>query len=138
VGRRARAATAATGGGGGLPSVHADALFEDHALLERLVCLSGGHVRGLFVLLTELLDRVDDLPISRTIVEHYVPRAARDLARGLYPPDKEVLRAVDKDHAALDDPRFFDLLRNHYVFAYEAELDDYWYGLNPLLHEIEL
>ncbi|MGH9225124.1 MAG: hypothetical protein ACRD2W_15395 [Acidimicrobiales bacterium] len=39
---------------------------------------------------------------------------------------------------AVENSRFFDLLRSHYVFAYEAELQDYWYGLNPLLHEIEL
>lgn len=134
VGRRARAAA----GDMGDPLVYADALFEDHALLLRLVRLSGGHLRGLFVLLTELLDRVDELPIGRETVERYVPRAAHDLARGLFAADKEILQRVDASREAIDDPRFFNLLQNHYVFAYEAELDDYWYGLNPLLHELEL
>ncbi len=134
VGRRALAA----GGGPGDPAACAAALFEDRELLLRLVRLSGGLLRELFVLLTELLDRVDDLPVSRATVERYVPRAAFDLARGLFPADKEVLRQVAATHEAAEEPRFFDLLRNHYVFAYEAGLDGYWYGLNPLLHEIAL
>lgn len=134
VGRRALAAA----GGVGDPTACADSLFEEGDLLRRLVRLSGGHLRGLFVLLTELLDRVDELPVSRAAVERYVPRAALDLARGLFPADKAILRQVAATNEAVEDPRFFDLLRNHYVFAYEAGLDDYWYGLNPLLYEIEL
>ena len=135
LGRRVRSAF---GDPDAPPHRCAEALFADSDLLLRVVRLSGGHLRSLFVLLSELLDRVDDLPIQRPTVERYVPRAAKDLARALFGPDKEVLRQVDGSKEALDDPRFFELLRSHYVFAYEAGLDDYWYGLNPLLHEIEL
>lgn len=103
-----------------------------------MVRLSGGHVRGLLVTLTELLDWVDDLPIGRETVERYVPRAARDLARGLLPSDEEILDHVRRTGKAVESPRFFDLLRNQYVYAYEAGGEDYWYGLNPLLETIEL
>jgi hypothetical protein len=135
LGRRARVAFGVPGTD---PASCAAAIFEDHDLLLRLVRLSGGHVRSLLVLLTELLDWVDTLPLDRRTVERFVPRAAKDLARALFTADKELLRQLDATKEAVEDTRFFDLLKNHYVFAYEAGLDDYWYGLNPLLHEIEL
>jgi hypothetical protein len=45
---------------------------------------------------------------------------------------------VASSKEASSDPRFFDLLRNHYVFAYEAGEDEYWYDINPLLGQVAL
>ena len=89
-------------------------------------------------MLSELLDWVDELPIRADTVDRYVPRAARDLARGLFTPDKEILKRVRTSREGEADSRFFDLLRNHYVFAYEAGTGQNWYGLNPLMEEISL
>lgn len=119
-------------------STAAQQIFASEADLKRALRLSGGHLRSLLVMLTELLDRVDELPIPRAILEHYISRAAKDMARGLLPEGKEVLRAVANTKEASNDPRFFDLLRNHYVFAYEYGEDGYWYDVNPLLGEITL
>ena len=124
--------------GGDDPGACVNRIFEDRHLLLRVARLSGGHVRSLLVMLTELIDFVDDLPIGRETVERYIPRAAKDLARGLSPSHKELLRKVEESGQAVEDPQFFDLLRNLYVFAYEAETEEYWYGLNPLLKEIAL
>jgi len=135
LGRRAEQAF---GEASGDPAAGAERVFTDRELVLRVVRLSGGHVRGLLVLVTELLDWVDDLPIGREIVERYVPRAARDLARGLLPSDEQILDHVRRTGKAVESPRFFDLLRNQYVYAYEAGGGDYWYGLNPLLEEIQL
>jgi hypothetical protein len=135
IGRRARRAF---GNDQAHPLGCASQIFESPELLRRVVQLCGGHVRSLLVMLTELLDWVDDLPIPSAAVSRYVPRAAKDLARGLLVSDRQVLAEVEGSKEAPEHPRFFDLLRNHYVFAYEAGLDDYWYGLNPLLREIEL
>ncbi len=135
LGRRAEQAF---GEARGDPFAGAERIFAEPELLLRVVRLSGGHVRGLLVTLTELLDWVDDLPIGRETVERYVPRAARDLARGLLPSDEEILDHVRRTGKAMESPRFFDLLRNQYVYAYEAGGGDYWYGLNPLLEEIRL
>jgi hypothetical protein len=60
------------------------------------------------------------------------------MARGLLPEGKEVLRAVAHTKEASGDPRFFDLLRNHDVFAYEYGKGEDWYDVNPLLGEITL
>jgi hypothetical protein len=106
--------------------------------LIRVLHLSGGHFRSLLVMLTELLDWVDELPVPTAALNRYLPRAAKDLARGLLPEAKDVLRAVVSTKEASSDPRFFDLLRNHYVFAYEAGEDEYWYDINPLLGQVAL
>lgn len=109
-------------------------IFADHELLVQVIQLCGGHVRGLLVMLTELLDWVDELPIGHETVERYVPRAAKDLARGLLPSDQQILDHVRETGQAFESTRFFDLLRNQYIYAYEAGTDEeYWYGLNPLL-----
>ena len=135
IGRRAKAAFAD-------PDIDAataaQQIFASEADLKRAVRLSGGHLRGLLVMLTELLDRVDELPIPSPILEHYISRAAKDMARSLFPEDREVLRAVASTKEASGDPRFFDLLRSHYVFAYQYSKGEDWYDVNPLLWEITL
>jgi hypothetical protein len=116
----------------------AERIFADRALLERVIRLSGGHVRSLLVLVSELLDWVEELPVSEEVVERYVPRAAKDLARALVPSDRELLAELQRTGVAPEEARFWDLVRNHYVFAYESGDEEYWYGLNPLLREIDL
>lgn len=116
----------------------AERLFADVDLLLRVVRLSGGHLRGLLVMLRGMLGLIDELPIQAVTVDRYVGRTAKDLARGLFSYDKEILRHVDQTKDSVEDPRFFDLLRNQYVFAYEAGKGEYWYGVNPLLRDIDL
>jgi hypothetical protein len=135
IGRRARRALGADAGNA---AACAEQLFADRDLLLRVAHLSGGHVRGLLVMLTALLGLVDELPIDDATVNRYVARTAKDLGRGLFAADKALLRQVDESNEATEDQRFFDLLRNQYVYAYEAGGEDYWYGLNPLLREISL
>ncbi len=135
VGRRARVAFDAPAAD---PVAEANRIFVSSDDLKRVLRLSGGHLRSLLVMLTELLDWVDELPVPTATLDRYLPRAAKDLARGLLPEAKDVLRAVASGKEASSDPRFFDLLRNHYVFAYEAGEDEYWYDINPLLGEVAL
>ena len=135
IGRRAKAAFVKPGTDA---ATAAQQMFTSEADLKRVVRLSGGHLRSLMVMLTELLDRVDELPIPRATLEHYISRAAKDMVRGLLPEGKEVLRAVASTKEESSAPRFLDLLHNHYVFAYEYGEGAYWYDVNPLLGEITL
>jgi hypothetical protein len=135
LGRRARSACS---GDSVETSKAAARIFADDDLLRRIVRLSGGHVRGLLVLVTELLDWVETLPITGTTVDRYVPRAAKDLARALSQSDRDLLKDLNNKGEPPENPRFWDLVRNHYVFAYESGDEEYWYGLNPLLREIRL
>jgi hypothetical protein len=134
VGRRARQAF------GTAQSPAADCaarIFFDEPLLRRVVQLSGGHLRSLLVIVSQLLDWIDELPVGAGTVDRYATETARDFARALFPPDRELLRQVAAEGASSEDPRFFELLRSMYVFAYRGEGGD-WYGLNPMLREIEL
>lgn len=108
-------------------------LFAERELVDEVVRLSGGHVRGLLVMMTALLSRVDELPIGAETFRQCVREEARSLTKGLFPADRTVLAEVARTQEALDDARFFALLRNLYVFAYEATSGEDWYGLNPLL-----
>ena len=134
LGRRAERALSADEG----PVEASMRIFDEASTLRRVVQLSGAHVRSLLVNLTEMLNWVDALPVTADVVSRYATRTAKDLARGLFAADKEILHQVRATNEAIEDPRFFDLLRNHYVFAYEAGADEYWYGVNPLLNEIDL
>lgn len=134
VGRRAQRAF---GTADSEPVVCAARIFENRELLRRVVALSGGHLRSLLVIVTELLDWVDDLPVQEATVDRYTRETAQNFARALFPPDRELLRQVSADGQSSEDPRFFELLRNMYLFAYRSGEGD-WYGLNPLLRETEL
>jgi|GEM_PF-1718460 len=134
VGRRAREAF---GTAESQPAACAARVFADEQLLRRVVRLSGGHLHSLLVTMSQLLDWIDDLPLDAGTVDRYATETGRDFARGLFPADRTVLRQVASDGQSSDDPRFFELLRNLYVFAYRGDDGD-WYGLNPLLLEVEL
>jgi hypothetical protein len=134
VGRRGRQAF---GTAESQPAACAARVFADEDLLRRVVQCSGGHLRSLLVTMSQLLDWIDELPLDANIVERYARETGRDFARALFPADRAVLRQVADDGQSSDDPRFFELLRNLYVFAYRGDDGD-WYGVNPLLREIEL
>lgn len=112
-------------------------IFDNEELLLRFVRLSGGHVRSLLQLLTELLDYVDELPISTDVVEQFVARTAASRAVGLEPADIDILREVAQRKDKINDPRFLLLLRNLHVFAYEDGSGRHWYDVNPLLLKIK-
>jgi hypothetical protein len=107
-------------------------LFAEPGLVDEVVRLSGGHVRSLLVMVTALLSRVDELPIGAATFAQCAREETRSLTKGLFPADRAVLAEVAQTQKALEDQRFFALLRNLYVFAYEDDDED-WYGLNPLL-----
>ncbi len=113
-------------------------LFANRELLERVVHLSGGHVRSLLVMITALLGSVDEIPIDAQTFQYCVRGEARMLAKALFPADREMLQRVKETQRPVEDDRFFVMLRNLYIFSYEAGVDEDWYGLNPLLHEIGL
>ncbi len=135
LGRRAHAAL---GGSGESFASCTARIFKDEASLWRLVRLSGGHVRSLLRNVTNLIGSVDALPISADAVNRYIPRSARGFARSLTAADRRMLIELDASGTPPEDPRFWNLMRNLYVYAYESPDEETWYGLNPLLKEIKL
>jgi hypothetical protein len=112
-------------------------VFDERDLLDVLRC-SGGHIRGLFVMLQSILDRAAELPISHAITQRGLRRAAADLAVPLRSSDWELLAGVHKsrDKVGDDHGAWNELLRDRFVLAYEDEYG-HWYDRNPLLELVE-
>lgn len=102
-----------------------------------LVEASGGYVRGLIGMLVSVLEREGRLPLSEDAVRRSVERTGEDLRRALGPARQAVLDTVAATKAQVEDPLFWDLLRNHFVFAYEVPGQPYWYDVNPVLRRTE-
>lgn len=117
--------------------VSLDKVFAEPDLLEVLRC-SGGHIRGLFVMLQSILDRAAELPISHAITQRGLRRAAADLAVPLRTPDWKLLAEVHQSHDKVGDDHgvWNELLRDRFVLAYEDE-DGHWYDRNPLLELVD-
>lgn len=118
--------------------VRIEDVFAEPDLLDDVVRHSGGHIRGLFVMLQSILDRTAELPISRATTQRGLRRAAADLAVPLRGSDWDLLAQVHKSHepAGDDHGAWNELLRDRFVLAYEDE-HGHWYDRNPLLALVE-
>lgn len=121
-----------------LANIDVAELFTEAELLERVVALSGGNIRSLLAMLTGLLDRVDDLPIDAETVHRYVASRAAGLGRALVPSDHQMLERIPAGDSAVEDPRFFELLRYRDVYGYGDADGGAWYRVNPVLAAIGL
>lgn len=115
-----------------------DELFAPPELLDEVLQYSGGHIRGLFVLLRSILDRVADLPIPQQLVERVVRRSAAGMALPLRSEDWRLLGDVHVTHqpADQDAEAWNGLLRDRFVLAYQDDRG-YWYDWNPLLEFVK-
>ena len=115
-------------------------LCDPPELLDHVLSASGGHVRTLLVLLRSMLDRVERLPIHRTVVERGLRGAAADLARPLSSRDWVLLDQVHATKKPMNGDNSSDwnrLLRDSYVFAYYEDPLGFWYDRNPLLDYVD-
>ena len=116
-------------------------LLADEALLEKAIHCSGGNMRDLFRLLSEIIRRVRTLPAGAPVVD-----AAIDQMRTEFLPiannDAIWLAQIARTHNAelgdIDDglvtlTRFFD---THVVLCYRDGPE--WYDVHPLVKEIVL
>ena len=115
-----------------------DEVFTGPDLLDEVLRSSGGHIRGLFVMLQSILDRAAELPISRTITQRGLRRAAADLAVPLRKSDWELLARVHESHEQVGEDHgvWNEFLRDRFVLAYEDE-DGHWYDRHPLLELVD-
>jgi len=117
-------------------------LFESPRALDELVALSGGHLRTLFLLVRTAIERSElKAPLSDEHMQRVISGLAAKYLDPLEKPEREVALRVHEtnarpaDDAMLD--RFYDLLRDQYVFTYWSG-DERWYDWNPLLGRSKL
>jgi hypothetical protein len=117
-------------------------LFEDPATLDELVGLSGGHLRTLFLLVRTAIERSDlEAPLTASHMQGVISGLAAKYLDPLEGPERKVALHVHEAKARPDDDamldRFYDLLRDQYVFTYWAG-EERWYDWNPLLGRSKL
>lgn len=125
VGRRGRAA-----------GLDISDMFEGEDLLREILVVSGGHVRTLLRMLRSMLNRCDDLPITRDIAEKAIRREAAELAVAMSDDDWRILAKVHATKEPVNGPEtehWNELIRGQYVFAYYQDGARYWYDWNPIL-----
>ncbi len=123
-------------------------VFDSPETLDRLCCVSGGHVRNLLGMLFRCLQEVDP-PISRNIVEAVI-RDARDrltlsvddqewdllfqVVQEQNDQEWDLLFQVVQEQRVKGDKEYQTLLRSLFVFEYQ-DSQGRWFALNPLLTE---
>jgi hypothetical protein len=125
VGRRGRAAGLEIGD-----------IFEDEDLQREILVVSGGHVRTLLRMLRSMLNRCDDLPITRDIAKKAIRRESAELANTMSEDDWRVVAKVHETKEPVNGPEaeyWNELIRGQYVFAYYQDGPRYWYDWNPIL-----
>jgi hypothetical protein len=117
--------------------VEVQQLFEEPSLLDELIHLSGGHLRSLFLLVRTAIETSGlEAPLRRDHMEQVAERLAAKYLDPLELGEREVLVEVHRSKGRpvneLELERFYDLLRDQYVFAYSTG-GERWYDWNPLL-----
>lgn len=107
-------------------------VFDVPDTLNRLVGISGGHMRNLMRLLYGCLQKTDP-PISKATLESVI-RDERDALIGLIDAEewRLLFQAIDDENPGND--KYNPLLRSLFLYEYRDN-DGRWLGLNPVLAE---
>lgn len=110
-----------------------ESVFTDNALLQQLVCLSGGVVRDLMHLI-RLASDTDAGKIGEEEVRYARQTLIKDYDRTLRNADIDALRKVHEEQRVQADQPFERLLNLRIVLEYEN--GERWAGLHPAVLEI--
>ncbi len=112
-------------------------LLGDRDVLDRLALESGGHLRDLLKLLTEIVVRADRLPVDGRTVEHAITQMRSELLPIAEDDALWLQRIADTHDVSLADierlPRLVTFLDSHLVLCYRNGED--WYDVHPLVRE---
>jgi hypothetical protein len=110
-------------------------LFPHDKAVERLILASGGHLRDLLILTTEVETQAESLPVGDDTITAAIEQVRNDLLP-VADDQKALLRRVAEDHemplASQEDWTVIaTLLDRHFVLGYQNGKP--WYGVHPLL-----
>lgn len=106
-------------------------VFDQPDTLDRLCRVTGGHVRGLLMLLYRCLQRQDP-PISRDCLESVIKQRRNELMLAITEDEWELLRQVAQQHSIRGETAYQSLLRSLFVFEYR-DTEECWFDINPIL-----
>jgi hypothetical protein len=106
-------------------------VFDQPETLGRLCRVTGGHVRGLLMLLYRCLQRQDP-PISQECLESVIKQRRNELTLAITADEWELLRQVSQQRSIRGEAAYQSLLRSLFVFEYR-DAEECWFDLNPIL-----
>ncbi|HEY1538469.1 MAG TPA: hypothetical protein VGF63_03650 [Solirubrobacteraceae bacterium] len=113
-------------------------LLGKHEVLDRLALESGGHVRDLLRLLSEIVRRADGLPVSERAVERAITQVQSEMLPIALDDARWLQRiAVSHDASLLEIsklPRLVTFLDSHLVLCYRENGRE-WYDVHPLIRD---
>jgi hypothetical protein len=110
-----------------------DRVFDTPETLDRLCCVSGGHVRNLLGLLYSCLQQQDP-PFSRQCLENVIKEYRDDLIAAITDDEWSLLFQALQQGSVRGDEDYQILLRSMFLFEYR-DRDGRWYWINPALAE---
>ncbi len=112
-------------------------LGTDHTHLERIIELSGGYLRDLFGILSDLVKRAQSLPVSDHVLDEAIQQRRREYLP-IAEDDVRWLAKIAEHHKAgyatnNDLPRFAHFLEQSLVFCYQN--GEEWFDVHPLIRD---
>jgi hypothetical protein len=109
-------------------------IFDSPESLDRLCCVSGGHVRDLLRLLNTWIKKGRQLPLSRETLEEVIRSRRNEMTMPISDDEWELLRQVQQRKKVSDDQGYQKLIRSRLVFEYRDKGES-WFDINPILAE---
>lgn len=108
-------------------------LFDTPETLDRLCCISGGHVRNLLGFMWRCLQEADP-PCSRDVLERVIQQERDLLLLSIDEQEWDLLLQVVQRQNVRGDQEYHVLLRRLWLFEYRDK-NGCWFGINPVLAE---
>lgn len=112
-------------------------LLGEREVLDRLALESGGHLRDLLRMLSEIVRRADRLPVSDVTVQRAITQVRSELLPIALDDARWLQRVAETHDAALDDvsrlPRLVMFLDSHLVLCYRN--GEEWFDVHPLVRD---
>lgn len=109
-------------------------VFDSPASLDRLCCISGGHVRDLLRLLNDWIKKGRQLPLTGETLEAVIRSRRNEMTMPISDDEWELLRQVRQRKKVSGDQGYQTLIRSRLVFEYR-DRGESWFDVNPILLE---
>jgi hypothetical protein len=109
-------------------------VFDSPETLDRLCCVSGGHVRYVLRMLQNCIMKEMNLPISRNTLEEVIREERNQVVLAVTDDDWDLLYQVSQQKRVRGDEGYHRLIRRLFVYEYR-DSQGFWFGLNPIFAE---
>ncbi len=111
-------------------------IFDTSETLDRLCCISGGHIRYLLRILNTAIAKQMTLPISRSCLESAILDYSNSLIKSIDRNEWQLLQQVNINKVVDADPQYQNLIRSLFIYEY-SDKSGSWFEVNPLIKESE-